>query len=112
MVQSVEHLQALGRERLDVMVRSATSAATGCQTLATEMVDYMKLSVEEGASTFERMAAARSLDSLVALQSDYARGAVEAAVMRWTRIAELQSQIVRAMAGPFQPAPARPSGTE
>lgn len=110
MAQSMEHLQTLGRERLDAMARSAVAAAASCQSLAAELVDYVKLSVEEGASTVERMASVRSFDALVALQSDYARGAVEAAVLSWTRMAELQSQLVRAMAVPFQPAPDRPSG--
>ncbi|WP_439575479.1 phasin family protein [Phreatobacter sp.] len=103
MAQSVDDLQRLGRERLDVMVQSATATTASYRSLVTETAEAMKRSVEEAATTVEKMAAVRSLDALVALQSDYARGAVETAVMRWTRMAELQSQIVTAMAAPFQP---------
>lgn len=102
MVKSVDDLQALGRARFDVLVQSATMAASSYQSLATEIVDHMKVTVETGATAIERMAVVRSLDALVALQSDLARGMLETGVLRWTRVTEIQSQMIKAMVGPFQ----------
>lgn len=102
MVKAVDDLQALGRARLDALAASATLAASSHQGLATELVEHVTASIEAGATVIERMAVVRSFHALVALQSDTARSMIETGVMRWTRMTELQSQMIRAMVGPFQ----------
>ncbi len=66
------------------------------------MVDFTKKSFEDSSATIEKIAAVKSLDKAIEVQSDYAKGAYEAAVARATKIGELYTDLMKEAFKPFE----------
>lgn len=102
MAQNLEDMQKFGKEGLDSAVKSMTAVSKGYQAIAAEMVDYTKKSFEDGSAAVEKLAAAKSLDKLIELQSDYMKSAFEAAVARATKIGELYAELFKEAFKPYE----------
>lgn len=94
MISGLDDLQKLGKDNLDIAMKSASALNKGFQALATEAADYSRHSIETGAKAFEKLVAASSLDKAVEVQSDYLRTAYQGYVSQATKVGE----IVTAMA--------------
>ncbi|MGU9980714.1 phasin family protein [Phreatobacter sp. HK31-P] len=104
MAQNFEDVQKLGKDNLDSAVKAMTVLTKGYQAIAAEMVDYSKKSFEEGSATIEKIAAVKSLDKVIEVQSDYAKAAYEAAVARATKIGELYTDLFKEAFKPYEAA--------
>lgn len=104
MMQGYEEFQKLGKENVDLTLKSFGTVSKGMQTIAMEMADYSKKSFEEGAATVEKLAAAKSLDKAIEIQSEYARSAYEGWIAQATRIGELYTDLAKGAYKPFETA--------
>ena len=104
MAQNFDDVQKFGKENLDNAVKSLTAVSKGYQAIGAELVDYTKKSVEDGSAIFEKIAAVKSLDKLIELQSDYAKTAYETALARATKIGELYSSLLKEAYKPYEAA--------
>lgn len=104
MAQNFEDVQKLGKDGLDNAVKAMTALTKGYQAIAAEMVDYTKKSFEDGSASIEKIAAVKSLDKAMELQSDYAKSAYEAAVARATKIGELYTDLFKEVFKPYEAA--------
>lgn len=104
MIQGFEEFQKLGKENVDLTLRSFDTVGKGLQTIAMEMADYSKKSFEEGTATVEKLASAKSLDKAIEIQSQYARSAYEGWMAQATRIGELYTDLAKGAYKPFEAA--------
>lgn len=95
MANTLEDLQKLTRDGFDAAVKSFGAASQGAQTLAAELSDYAQKAVAEGTAATEKLLGARSLENLVAAQSDYMRTAYEGFVTRSTKIGSLYADLAK-----------------
>jgi hypothetical protein len=95
-------MQSFGKENVDIALQSANAVSKGLQTIAAEAADYGKRSFEAGTAAFEKLASAKSVDTAVAVQSDYVRTAYEGYVSQVTRFGELVSDMAKSAAAPYQ----------
>ena len=102
MAQNFEDVQKFGKENLDSAVKAMTALTKGYQAIAAEMVDFTKKSFEDSSATIEKIAAVKSLDKAIEVQSDYMKGAYETAVARATKIGELYNDLLKEAFKPYE----------
>jgi hypothetical protein len=86
MMQQFDHMQKLGKDNMDVAMKTVGTVQKSVQAIAIETADYAKRSFEQGSATLEKLVGARTLDKAVEIQTDYLRQAYGASWLsrpRW-----------------------------
>lgn len=104
MVQSAEELQKLGKENVDVALKSFGVWSKGAQAIAIEVAEYTKSSFELSTSTLEKLLGAKTLDQAVEIQQGYFKAAYESLVSESTKIGELYSNLYKEAYKPYEAA--------
>ena len=102
MFKSVEDLQNLGKSQFEAATASVAAVSRGFQQLATETSDYSKKSLEEGSAVIGRLVGVKSLDSLVQVQTDYAKSSYAGLVAQATKVSEILSSVSKDAYKPFE----------
>ena len=95
-------IQKIGQESMDRALKSFGVVTQGFQSIAVEVADYSKRSIEEGTSALERLLAARSFDKAVEVQADYARQAYAGLVDQLGKLGPIYAGIARDAYRPFE----------
>jgi phasin family protein len=88
-------MQKIGKENVDVALKSFGVASKGMQAIATEVVDFQKKSFEEGAAALEKLFGAKTLDKAIEVQTDFYKSAYEGFVSKATKIGELYADLAK-----------------
>lgn len=102
MIKSFEDMNQAGKEVMDGSLKSYSAVTKGMQTIATEATDYSKKSYEQGAAAFEKLAATKSVDKAMEVQTEYAKSAYEAFVAQATKMTELYTSVAKEAYKPFE----------
>ncbi|HVY20153.1 MAG TPA: phasin family protein [Bauldia sp.] len=102
MSNAFDSIQNFGKDNVDIALKAADAVTKGFQAIASEAADYSKRSFEAGTAAFEKLAAAKSIDTVVALQQDFARTAYQGYVGQVTRFGEIFSDMAKSAAAPYQ----------
>lgn len=102
MAQGFEDFGHFGREFVDRGMKSATEATASAQAIAAEAADYAKRSFEEGVAAAGKIAAAKSAEDALQIQTDYARRSYENMVAEATRLSGLYADMVKVACKPFE----------
>lgn len=102
MLKNFDDVQKLGKDNVDVALKSFGAVSKGVQAIAVEVADYSKKSFEEGSAAFEKLIGAKSLEKAIEIQSDYAKSAYESFVAGATRIGELYADLAKESYKPFE----------
>lgn len=102
MAQNFEDIQKLGKDNLDLAVKSFGTASKGFQAIAVEVADYSKKSFEEGTAAAEKLFGAKTLDKAVEIQSEYFKNAYEGFVAQATKIGELYADLAKESYKPYE----------
>jgi phasin family protein len=104
MTNNFEEIQKFGKDQLDTTTAVAASLAKGFQTIAAETTDYSKKTIEDNSAFVEKMIGAKSLDTAIQIQSEYAKSAYEGFVAQATKIGELYSNLAKEAFKPLETA--------
>jgi hypothetical protein len=102
MSNAFDSIQSFSKDNVDVAIKAADAVTKGLQTIASEAADYSKRSFEANTAAFEKLAAAKSVDSVVALQQEFARTAYQGYVGQVTRFGEIMADMAKSAAAPYQ----------
>jgi hypothetical protein len=102
MVKDFNDLQQLGKENMDVALKSFGALSTSVQAIAVEVADYSKKTYEDGTAAVEKLIGARSLDTAIEIQSDFAKSAYEVFVSRASKIGELYADLAKEAYKPYE----------
>ena len=91
-----------GQEYLDNSLKSLATLSKSMQAIAMEATEYTKKSIESGATAFEKLAAAKSLEAAIEVQSSYAKSTYEGFVAQATKMGELYSDIAKDLYQPYE----------
>ena len=94
-VAGIAELNAEGKKNLEALVASATAAQKGAETLSAQSLAYGKKSWEDGVAAAQSLAAARSVQELVELQTNWARSAAETYLAEVTRMTDVFTASVK-----------------
>lgn len=102
MVKNFEEIQKLGKDNVDVTLKSFGALSKASQAIASEVADYSKRSFEDGTKVLEKLFGAKSLDKAIEIQADYAKTAYEGFVTQATKIGELYADLAKETYKPFE----------
>lgn len=101
-MQNFEDIQKVGKDNLDIAVKSFGTVSKGVQAIAVEVADYSKKSFEEGTAAAEKLFGAKTLDKAVEIQSDYFKSAYESFVAQATKMGELYADLAKETYKPYE----------
>jgi phasin family protein len=94
-VAGLAELNAEGKKNVEAIVASATAAQKGAETLSAASLAYGKKSWEDGVAAAQSLAAARSVQELVELQTSWAKSAAESYLAEMTRMTDVFTASVK-----------------
>lgn len=102
MIQQFETIQKASKENVDAALKAFGATSKSVQTIAVEATDYAKKSFEAGTATLEKLAAVKTLDKALEIQTDYVKTAFEGAVAQMTKMGELYTSLAKDAYKPFE----------
>jgi hypothetical protein len=80
--------------------------------IAAEVTDYSKQSLDKRLAFVEKLLGAKSLDSMIRIQSEYAKTSIESFVAESTKLGELYSDLAKVAFKPVEVAIANTQGSK
>jgi hypothetical protein len=102
MINGFEEIQKLGRDNVDVALKTATEVGKGFQAIATETADYSKQSFEAGSAALEKLFGARSVEKAIEIQTAYFQSAYQGYVGQATKVGEIFAEMAKSAYRPYQ----------
>lgn len=91
----------LGRENFAAVLRANAALAEGMETIGKEVMGYARNSLENAAEAVTALLAAKTLEDLVQLNSDFAKASFERMVARSTKLSEIGVKVANAAMAPL-----------
>ncbi|MEJ0095834.1 MAG: phasin family protein [Methylocella sp.] len=104
MANNFEDFQKFGKEQLETATSASTTFAKSLQTISAEAADYSKKSLESNSAFFEKLLGAKSLDTALQLQTEYAKSSYASFVAQATKMGELYTNLAKEIFKPIEAA--------
>jgi hypothetical protein len=88
-----EEFQKFSKDQLEAFTAASTTLSKGLQEIASESTDYSKKAFAAGSAMYEKLLGARSVESAIQIQSEFAKQAYEGFVAQATRVSELYTRV-------------------
>lgn len=88
-----EDFQSFSKQQLEAFSAASATLTKGLQELAVESTDYSKKAFAASSAVFEKLLGARSVESAVQIQSEYAKQAYEGFVAQANKVSELYAKV-------------------
>jgi hypothetical protein len=102
MVKDFEEVQKLGKDNMDLTLRSLGAVSKSAQAIALEVTDYSKKAFEQGTQAVERLFSVKSLDKAIEVQTDYAKTAYEGFVAQASKLGTLYAELAKESYKPLE----------
>jgi hypothetical protein len=110
--KEIENLQKLGNHGVEAAASAASSFAESFQMFAAEATDYSKKSLESRSAFIAKLRDAKSLESAIQIQSDYAKSAYAAFVAYLVKTSDLYCNLFKRGSTPIEKAAAKFEGVK
>ena len=91
-----------GKEFIDTGLKSFAALSQSAQAIGLEAAEYTKQSFDVGSAAVEKMLSAKSLESAIETQTDFARQAYEGFVAEASTLSGLYADLVKDAYRPFE----------
>jgi hypothetical protein len=88
-----DDFQKFSKEQLDAFTAASTTLSKGLQEIAAESTDYVKKAFAAGSAMFEKLLGARTVESAIQIQTEYAKQAYDGFVAQATKVSELYTRV-------------------
>ena len=88
-----EDFQKFSKEQLEAFTAASTTWSKGLQDIAAESSDYPKKAFAAGTAMYEKLLGARSIESAIQIQTEFAKETYEGFVAHATRVSELYTRV-------------------
>jgi hypothetical protein len=102
MVRNFEDFQQVGKENVDMALKTMGALSKGTQAIAVEVADYSKKAFEDSTAALEKLFGVKSLDKAIEVQTEYAKTAYEGFVSRASKIGELYADLAKESYKPLE----------
>ena len=102
MVKNFEEMQTVGKENVEVAMKSFGAMSKTGQAIAAELADYSKKSFETGTAALEKLFGVKSFDKAIEVQTEYAKIAYEGFVSKANKIGELYVDLAKETYKPLE----------
>lgn len=86
---TTDQTNRFGKDGMDMALSSFSAWTKNAQTLASEVAGYSRKSFEDAAAAWEKLIAAKSLETALEVQSEYLRKSYEDFIARSTKLGTL-----------------------
>jgi hypothetical protein len=90
-----DDLQKFGKDNYDALLRSYSEWSKGFHAIGARVTDYSKQAFEDAARAFEKLVGAKSLESVIEIQSQYAKKAYDNWVTEASKLGEMYAAVAR-----------------
>ncbi len=104
MTNGLEDFQKLGQQNMDASMKMFGEWNKTWQAIAAEMSDYTKRSFEDGASTMEKLMAAKSMEQAMEIQSSYVKRAYDDYMQQVTKLGGMYANMAKDAYKPMEKA--------
>lgn len=94
-VKGYDEMTALNKQAVEAFMSAGTVASKGVEQINAEVLAFTKTQIEDSISAAKALMGAKTLQELVDLQSDYARGAFDAYMAQSTKMGELTAKLAQ-----------------
>jgi hypothetical protein len=112
MTKESDSIQDAGNGQLNGVTADFASFTTTLQAIFAEGADYTKKSVESRLALGEKLLGAKTFETVVQIQTEYAKAAYADFVAQATKMGELHSNLAKAAFKPAEQAIAAMQGTK
>jgi phasin family protein len=102
-----EEMQKLGKDSMETAMASFGALSKSAQAIAVEIADYSKKSVEGSTAAWEKLMGAKSLETAMAVQSEYLKSSYEGFVAEAAKLGELYVDLAKEAYKPLEGAIAK-----
>ena len=102
MVKNFEDLQQVGKDNVEVAMKSMGTLSKGAQAIAVEVADYTKKSFEDGTAALEKLFGVKTFDKAIEVQTEFAKTSYEGFVAKASKIGELYADLAKESYKPFE----------
>jgi hypothetical protein len=102
MIKNFDEVQKLGKDSVDLTLKSMGAVSKGWQAIAVEFADYSKKSFEEGTAVVEKLLGAKTLEKAIEVQTDYFKSSYEGFVTEATKLGDLYTDLAKETYKPFE----------
>jgi phasin family protein len=95
-------MQKFGKDGMDMAMATFGAWTKNAQAIASEFADYSKRSFEDSTAALEKLMGAKSLETAVAVQTEYLKSSYEDFVAQSAKISELCADIAKEAYKPFE----------
>ncbi len=88
-----EDFQSLTKQQLEAFTAASSTWSKGLQEIAAESTDYSKKAFASGSAVLEKLLGARSVETAIQIQSEYAKQVYEGFVAQATKFSELYAKV-------------------
>jgi hypothetical protein len=110
MVKNLEDMQSFGKDSVETALKSFDVYAKNVQSIAQEVADFSKKSVDDSTKTVEKLMSAKSLESAMEIQNAYLKSTYEGFDSQATKLGSLYADMARETYKPFESAIAKATG--
>jgi hypothetical protein len=112
MANNFDDFQKFGKEQIEAATSSTNTFAKSLQTIAAEATDYSKKALENGSAFVEKLLGAKSFDTAIQIQSEYAKTSYAGFVAQATKMGELYTKLAKEAFQPLEQAIAKVQGSK
>ena len=112
MTKEFDNIQHAGNEQLNALTTSLPSFGTILQTIVAEGTDHAKKSMDKRTAFVEKLLGAKSLETVIQIQSEYAKTSYTDFAAQATKMGELYSDLAKACFKPIEMTMSNMQGTK
>lgn len=99
---TTDDMQKLGKDGMDMALKSVGTWTKNAQAIAVEVADYSKKSFEGSAAAWEKLLGAKSVEKAMEVQGEYLKSAYEDFVAEATKLGELYMDFAKEAYKPLE----------
>jgi hypothetical protein len=90
---TLEDFQKFSKDQLEALTAASTTLSKGLQDIAAESSDYSKKAFAAGTAMYEKLLGARSVETAIQIQTEFAKQAYESFVAQATKVSDLYARV-------------------
>jgi hypothetical protein len=110
MATDFDDVQKFGKEQFETAATTANSLAKSFQVIAAEAANFSKTSLENNAAYIEKLLGAKSFESAIQIQTDFAKSSYAGFIAQATKIGEIYSNLAKEAFKPIESAISKVQG--
>jgi phasin family protein len=107
MFTNLEEMQKFGKQQFEAATAATTTFSKGLQEIAAETTDYSKKAIAANTTVVEKLLGAKSIETAIQIQTDFAKSAYEGFVAQATKFGEIYAKLAKEAFKPIETAYAK-----